>query len=128
MYSIRYTPAAALGPNAEEGHVQIKNSIDVIVYDNNPGGQVIDSGEVIVSGDFITGTQIGDINDAEDFIGFREVAQDATPVVGEHVGDLAAAGPEQFDLAHTLTKPGSFVVTIAGEELPAAEFSEPLHL
>lgn len=123
VYMIKYTTPASIGPNAVEGRLQVRNAVGTLVYDNNPGGQVIDSGEVIVSGDFTGGTDIGNPADAEDFVVMKDVAQDEVAVEAEAVGVMAAAGPEVFTLAQENTKPGTYVVYVDGQELSEDEFS-----
>ena len=123
VYLVRYLPPAELGANATEGRLWVKNVLGQIVYDSNPGGQVLDSGEVIVSGEFTGGSIIGDANDAEIFVSLRDIAADRTSVEAEAVGTMSGAGPEAFDLAQANTVAGSYKVYVDGEELAQAEFS-----
>lgn len=123
VYLIRYLPPEELGANATEGRLWVKNALGQIVYDSNPGGQIIDAGEVIVSGEFTGGSVIGDVNDAEVFVSLRDVAKDKVQVEGEAAGTMAAAGPESFDLAWANTEAGSHVVYVDGVELAKSEFS-----
>ena len=122
MYSIRYTPAAALGPNAELGHLIIKNATGLVVYNNNPGGQILDAGELLVSGEFVGGIQIGNILDEEDFIGFEVIAQDALAAEAEEIGTMTSVGPESFALDNENVKAGTHVVFINGEEIARGGF------
>jgi hypothetical protein len=121
-YLVRYTTPASLGPNATEGRLQVRNATGRLVYDNNPGGSLLDLGEVIVSGSFDAGSDIGALGDPEDFVSMRDLAQDAVQVTGEAVGAMAGAGPEQFDLANADTVAGSYVVYVDGAELVSSEF------
>jgi len=120
LYSVFYRTPATLGPNAVTGRLQVKNALGVLVYDNNPGSQPIDLGEVIVSGDFEGGTDIG-LSTA--FVTLRDVAQDQVAVTAFAAGTMTAAGPETFDLGHALTNPGSYIVYVDGSELANSEFS-----
>lgn len=100
MYYVRYTKPATLGPNAIIGRLKINNASGILVYDNNPGGQPIDLGEVIVSGDFTGGEDIGSLVDTTDFVSFRDLAQDKTEVTNEVTGSeylLDVAEVSSFD-------------------------------
>lgn len=123
LYLVRYIKPSDIGPNAIEGRLIIKNVLGEVVFDNNPGGQAIDSGEVIVAGDFTGGVSIGSLLDEEDYVSMRDIAQDEVAVLAEAVGTMAAAGPEAFDLANAETKLGSYIVYVDGEELAESEFS-----
>jgi hypothetical protein len=83
---------------SSDNHLQIKNANGIIVYDNNPGGDVIDLGEVIVSGDFNDGDDIGDPLDSEDFLSFPAVAL-ADPIATLIEGDdgLAMSKMETYE-------------------------------
>lgn len=120
LYSIFYQTPATLGPNATLGRLQVKNALGVLVYDNNPGGQGIDLGEVVVSGTFDGGTDIGT---STAFVTLRAVAQDEVAVTAFAAGSMAGAGPETFDLGHALTNAGSYKVYVDGDELANTEFS-----
>ena len=104
LYSVFYRTPATLGPNAVFGRLQVKNVLGVLVYDNNPGGQPIDLGEVIVSGDFDGGTDIG-MSTA--FVALRDIAEDATIVEGEVTGETYLA-TEQEVTQFTFSQAGSF--------------------
>jgi len=105
LYYVRYINPATLGPNATVGRLKIKNALGSLVYDNNPGGQPIDLGEVIVSGNFEGGADIGSLIDPDDYISFRELAQDEVVISGEATGEtyiLDAVEISSFDcLAET---------------------------
>ena len=118
-YFVRYETPATLGPNATLGRLQIRNANGVTVYDNNPGGQLIDLGEAIVSGTFDGGTDIGALGDPEDFVSFRELAQDQVEVVAEAVGVIPGVptAADTFDLAQSDTVAGSHVVYVDGDEI-----------
>jgi len=120
LYFVFYQTPATVGPNAVEGRLQVKNALDLLVYDNNPGGQPIDTGEVIVSGTFDAGVDLGTANA---FVSLRDVAQDTVSVAAEAVGAMAAAGPEAFDLTQAETNAGSHVVYVDGVELVDTEWA-----
>lgn len=120
-YFVRYVSPQTLSPNATKGRLIIKNAVDQVVYDNNPEGSLIDTGEVVVTGDFTGGADIGDPQDSEDFVSFRDLAQDEVEVEGFAAG-TATGGAEAFDLGHADTVPGSHVVYVDGDELLAADF------
>lgn len=122
-YFLRYTSPASLGPNATRGRLQVKNALGRLVYDNNPGGALLDLGEVVVSGDFLGTADIGALGNPLDFKSFRALAQDAEVVIGEAVGVMAAAGPETFDLANSGTVADSYKVYVNAVELANTEFS-----
>jgi len=87
LYLVRYQKPSTVGPNATTGRLRVKNSLGIIVYDNNPGGQPLDLGEVVVSGTFDGGDDIGSISNEDDYISFRELAQDETQIEGEVTGE-----------------------------------------
>ena len=120
LYFVYYQTPATLGPNATEGRLQVKNALGSLVYDNNPGSQPIDTGEVIVSGFFDGGTDLGT---ASAFVSLRDLGQEAVAVTAFAAGAMAAAGPEGFDLGHLSTNAGSHVVYVDGTELLSSEFS-----
>jgi hypothetical protein len=121
IYFVRYVTPATLGPNASVGHLQVKNVNGLLVYDNNPGGDTLDLGEVIVSGDFAAGTDVGAAGDPEDFVALSALAQDEIPNTESFVA--AAGGAENFDLAWPNTKAGSHVVRVNGDEIANANFT-----
>jgi hypothetical protein len=114
VYFARYTNPITRGPNEEVGRLIIKNAVGQIVFDNNPGGQPIDLGEVMVSGDFTGGANIGALNDATDFIAFDEIAQDVVAITDTFAAVLVA--PATFTLAETPNS-GSVTVTVDGDEV-----------
>jgi hypothetical protein len=120
LYFVFYQTPATVGPNAVEGRLQIKNALDLLVYDNNPGGQAIDTGEVIVSGVFDAGVDLGAANA---FVSLRSIAQDTISVSAEAAGVMTAAGPEAFDLSQAETNVGSHVVYVNGVELVNTEWA-----
>jgi hypothetical protein len=89
LYSIYYRTPATLGPNFTEGRLQVENALGVLVYDNNPGGTPIDLGEVIVSGTFDAGVDIGT---ASVFVTLRDVAQEEVAVTAEATGASYGGG------------------------------------
>lgn len=119
LYSIYYQTPATVGPNASTGRLQVKNALGVLVYDNNPGGQPIDTGEVIVSGVFSGGVDLGS---ASAFVTLRAIGQEAVEVSGEAVGAMAGAGPEAFDLSQSDVNAGSLTVYVDGVELVDSEW------
>ena len=100
LYFVRYTTPATLSPNATVGRLKIKNATGNLVYDNNPGGQPIDLGEVIPAGNFEAGTDIGSLIDLDDYVSFRDLAEDEAQVTSEATGEtyvLDAAEESSFD-------------------------------
>ena len=63
---LKYTSPATLGGTI--GQLIVKDSNDNIVYDNNPGGQVLNTGSVVVSGSFTGG------EDIDEYVSFTEAA------------------------------------------------------
>ena len=117
VYFIQYKKPATLGPNALVGHLIVKNALGTIVYDNNPGGQVIDSGEVIVSGDFTGGEDIG----LSGFVSMRNVAKDGLSVTKENTA--IAYDKTTGVTVDVLKKPmvaGNVIAYIGGQEVPSA--------
>lgn len=109
IYFVRYQKPSTVGPNATVGRLKIKNALGVLVYDNNPGSQPIDLGEVIVSGSFVGGEDIGALGDPTDFISLREIAQDKTPFTQSIPAQLIT--PTVYPLSAT-PDVGTLVVTI----------------
>jgi len=100
LYFIRYESPATLGPNAVVGRLRVQNALGRLVYDSNPGGQIVDLGEVIVSGTFDGSDDIGNPLDATDYVSMREIAQDRVAVLSEDTGVTyipAAAEITEFD-------------------------------
>jgi len=120
LYSVFYQTPATLGPNEVAGRLKVKNILGVLVYDNNPGGQPIDLGEVIVAGAFNAGVDIGT---AGAYVSFRDIAKDEIAIVAEGVGAMAAAGPETFTLAQSNTNVGSHKVYVDSVELVDTEWT-----
>lgn len=116
LYSVFYQTPATLGPNATVGRLRVKNAVGTLVYDNNPGGQPIDLGEVIVSGDFDAGVNVGT---ASTFVTLRDLAQEAVEVTGEAAGSIPGTptAADTFDLANSDTNAGSYVVYVDGNEI-----------
>ena len=76
VYSVRYVSPTTRGPNEVIGHLKVRNALGQIVYDNNPGGQTSDTGEVLPSGNLTGGTDIGLLGDPDDFVTFESTAKD----------------------------------------------------
>jgi hypothetical protein len=113
VYFVRYTNPSTLGPNARVGRLLVKNAVGQVVFDNNPGGQPIDLGEVMVSGSFTGGVNIGDQADSSDFIAFNSIAQDKVAVTDTF--SAVATAPASFSLSHA-PNAGSTKVVIDEEE------------
>lgn len=122
-YLIRYVSPATLGPNAQIGHLLIKNANGLVVFDNNPGGDLIDLGEVVVSGEFDGGVDIGSSVDADDFVSMTSLAKDEVVVTNEAVKTATANGAQAVDLDHANTVIGSHVVRVDGVELASNTFT-----
>lgn len=120
LYFLRYVSPASLGPNADLGHLQIKNAVGQIVYDNNPGGQAIDTGEVLVSGEFEGGIDIGNPLDSEDFVSFEDAAKDKIAQEDSFAAVLVA--PANYTLSQT-PNAGSVSVSIDGDEIADEDYS-----
>jgi len=116
LYSMFYRTPAQLGPNATEGRLMVKNAVGTLVYDNNPGGQVIDLGEVIVSGFFDGGAGVGS---ALSYVTLRALAQDKVAVAAEVAGVIPGTPTvaDAFDLVNASTNIGSHIVYVAGTEI-----------
>lgn len=116
LYFVFYQTPVTLGPNAVIGRLQVKNALGILVYDNNPGGQPLDTGEVIVAGLFNGGTDIGTANA---FVSMRAVAQDQIAVAAFAAGAIPGVptAADQFDLGHAATNAGSYVVYADGAEI-----------
>jgi len=123
LYFVRYETPAQLGPNATCGRLRVKNALGVLVYDNNPGGQKIDLGEVIIAGSFDAGVDIGIVGDSTSYVSMRAIAQEKIAVTAFAAGAMAGAGPETFDLGHADTNAGSYKVYVDGNELVNTEWS-----
>lgn len=80
-YLIKFVAASVAG---QIGHLQVKNANGLLVYDNNPGGDLIDLGEVVVSGT-LNGTT--DIDDSGDFISLEDAAVDFASDLTLRAGD-----------------------------------------
>ena len=120
LYLLRYVSPATRGPDEEVGHLIIKNAVGTIVYNNNPGKQPVDTGEVLVSGDFTGGVDIGNPADVNDFVLFEDIAKDKLSVI-----DTFAAvdeAPASFNLAHT-PNAGSVKAFIGGTPVSTATFT-----
>jgi len=122
LYFLFYQKPATLGPNATEGRLRIKNALGVLVYDNNPGNQGIDLGEVIVSGIFNGGDDIGS---ETNYVSFREVAKDRILVNDFSAGQIPATptNADAFDLGNSDTNVGSYVVKVDGNEIAESLFT-----
>ncbi len=120
VYSVRYITPASRGPNEVVGQLIIKNIVDQIVFNNNPGGQLIDTGEVLVSGNFIGGVDIGDPADSEDFVSFEDIAKDK--VSQEDIFAAADPAPASFTLSQTPNQ-GTVKVYLDDEEVAYADYS-----
>lgn len=83
LYFVKYVSPASLGGGATVGHLKIKNINGIVVYDNNPGGDLVDLGEVTVSGELLGGSDIGDSEDEEDFIAMAALAGDYSLIPGK---------------------------------------------
>lgn len=83
LYFIKYTSPASLGEEAVLGHLVIKNVNGTIVFDSNPGGDQIETGEVFVTGDLTGGSDIGDPEDAEDFVKMSDLSEDFDLIQGK---------------------------------------------
>ncbi len=124
LYLIRYTTPATLGPNATVGRLKVMNALDELVYDNNPGGTPVDTGEVIVAGNLTGGADIGDLGDEDDFISMRDVAGDTTAVVGETLaGTYAGLALNNQALDNNNVVAGTVKLYIDGEEQAASAFT-----
>lgn len=120
LYLVRYMTPATLGPNAKLGHLQIKNALGVLVYDNNPGGQSLDAGEVTVSGEFIGGSDIGNVADPEDFVSLRDIAMDKIADSATFAAEAVAVGT--YDLG-VEPNAGTVLVKLDGEEIANTAFT-----
>lgn len=119
-YFVRYLNPITRGPNEEVGRLQVKNALGTIVFDSNPGGQPIDLGEVMVSGDFTGGANIGLVNDPDSFLSLREIAKDKILAVDTFAAVLSA--PASFTLSHAANT-GSVEVTLDGEEVAKEDYT-----
>jgi hypothetical protein len=119
VYFVRYTNPQTRGPNEEVGRLLVKNAVGQIVYDNNPGGQPIDLGEVMVSGDFIGGANIGVLGDPTSYIALNAIAQDKITVTDTFAAVVTA--PASFTLSQE-ANPGSVVVKLDGEEISKQDY------
>jgi hypothetical protein len=118
LYFVRYVSPSSLGPNATIGHLKIRNALGQLVYDNNPGGLPIDTGEVIVAGKFTGGLDIGVLLDPEDFVSFRDIAADRTQVTGEVLATLYTGVAYNAEpLANDYAVPGTLKIYIDGVEI-----------
>lgn len=122
VYYVKYYKPASVGANATLGRLLVKNALDEIVYDSNPGGTQIDTGEVIVSGVFNGGEDIGDIQDEDDYVSMRLVAGDLTVVTGEDTGEVYVTVTAQpgIALANDNVIEGSLKVYVDGIEVDTA--------
>lgn len=119
VYFVRYIKPSSLNANASVGRLMVKNAVGQIVFDNNPGGQPIDLGEVMVSGSFSGGENIGDLSDPFSFVAMKDVAKDKIAVTDTFAA--VAEAPATFLLSQ---KPnaGSVKVFVDGEEQAVASF------
>jgi len=83
LYFVKYTSPETLGGGAEVGHLIVKNVNDVVVFDSNPGGEQIETGEIFFSGSLTGGEDIGDSEDAEDFVKMSDLAADYDYIAGK---------------------------------------------
>lgn len=120
VYSVRYTTPASRGPNEVVGHLKIRNAVGQVVYDSNPGGQLIDTGEVLVSGEFIGGSDIGALGDPEDFVVFEDVAKDK--VANEDIFAAVPTAPASFTLSET-PNAGTAKVFLDNVEVAHADYT-----
>ena len=111
VYFVKYTSPEDLGPNAEVGRLQIKNALDEIVFDNNPGGIAIDSGEVIVDGDFEGGKTI------PAFTAFNLLAKDEEALT--ETFDAESPALASYTLTKTNARKG--VVLVDNKEVLASD-------
>lgn len=118
VYFVRYIKPSSLGPNALVGRLMVKNAVGQIVFDNNPGGQPIDLGEVMVSGNFSAGENIGDVADALSFVAMKDIAKDKVAVTDTFE---AEESPVNFTLSQ-VPNAGSVKVFIDGEEQASNSF------
>lgn len=120
VYFVRYTNPITRGPNEEVGRLLVKNAVGQIVYDNNPGGQPIDLGEVMVSGDFTGGLNIGVVGNSTDFVALNAIAQDT--VANTDSFPAVAIAPASFSLSETPNQ-GSVKVLVDGSEISKSNFT-----
>jgi archaellin len=113
VYFVRYLNPITRGPNEQVGRLLVKNAVGQIVFDNNPGGQPIDLGEVMVSGDFTGGANIGLVSDPTSYIALDAIAQDRVTVTDTFAA--VAIAPATFTLSHAPNS-GSVKVLLAGVE------------
>lgn len=83
LYFVKYVSPGSIGGGAEFGHLKIKNINGVVVFDSNPGGEQIETGEVFFSGELTGGDDIGDPNDAEDYVKMSDLAGDYDFIAGK---------------------------------------------
>jgi hypothetical protein len=119
VYSVRYLNPETRGANEEIGHILVKNAVGQIVFDNNPGGQPIDLGEVMVSGDFTGGANIGDPSDVTSYVSLDAIAQDRVSVTDTFAA--ADPAPASFTLSHA-PNAGSVVVKLDGVEVAKSDY------
>lgn len=119
-YSVRYITPASRGPNELIGHLKVRNAVGQVVYDSNPGGQIIDTGEVLVSGDFIGGSDIGAANDDEDFVIFEDIAKDK--VATEDIFAAVPTAPASFALSWA-PNAGTAVVFLDNAEVASTDYT-----
>jgi hypothetical protein len=120
VYELRYVTPGSRGPNETVGHLKVRNAVGQLVYDNNPGGQLIDTGEVLVSGDFIAGTDIGAFGDTEDYVVLEDIARDK--VDAEDIFAAVVTAPASFTLSQQ-ANPGTISVYLDGAEVAVADYS-----
>lgn len=120
VYFVRYLNPITRGPNEEVGRLMVKNAVGQLVFDSNPGGQPIDIGEVMVSGDLIGGVNIGLVSDPESFVSLRAVAQDQ--VSASQTFAAVVTAPATFTLSHSANA-GSVTVTLDGDEVDQDDYS-----
>lgn len=120
LYFVRYLNPITRGPNEEVGRLIVKNATGQVVFDNNPGGQPIDLGEVMVSGDFIGGANIGIVSDSSSFISLKEIAKDKVSVTDTFAA--VATAPASFTLSHT-PNAGSVKVFLDNAEVANDSFA-----
>jgi hypothetical protein len=120
IYFVRYANPSTRGPNESIGHLKIQNAIGQLVYDNNPGGQGIDAGEVLVSGDFIAGVNIGNVLDEDDYVSLNDIAQDKIALSDTFAAVVTA--PAAFTLSQEPNS-GAAAVYLDDAEVAFADYS-----
>lgn len=120
VYFVRYLNPITRGPNEEVGRLLIKNAVGQLVFDSNPGGQPIDIGEAMVSGDFTGGSNIGNPSDPDSFVSLRAIAQDQVSATDTFAA--VSTAPASFSLAH-IPNAGSLKVFLDNVEVDSDDFA-----